>query len=80
MFRSIWCVDYTTVIELLRDNLCKVLLESSVGLNLDENKLLFDTVFKYIDEVGRLAIKTKLPHIVIPSEKIIFLHLHVLHQ
>ena len=30
-----------------------MLLEGSVDLNLDENKLLFDIVFKYIDESGR---------------------------
>ena len=30
-----------------------MLLEGSVDLNLDNNKLLFDIVFKYIDESGR---------------------------
>ena len=30
-----------------------MLLEGSVDLNLDEDKLLFDIVFKYIDESGR---------------------------
>ena len=30
-----------------------MLLEGSVNLNLNENKLLFDIVFKYIDESGR---------------------------
>ena len=46
-------VNYNTVIELLGDYFCKVLLEGSIDLNLDENKLLFDIVFKYIDESGR---------------------------
>ena len=46
-------VDHNTIIELLGDYFCKVLLEGSVNLNLDENKLLFDIVFKYIDESGR---------------------------
>ena len=47
-------VDYNTIIDLLGDYFCKVLLEGSVDLNLDETKLLFDIVFKYIDESGRL--------------------------
>ena len=46
-------VDYNTIIELFGDYLCRVLLEGSVNLNLDENKLLFDIVFKDIDESGR---------------------------
>ena len=46
-------VDYTTFIEPLGDYFCKVLSEGSVDLNLDENKLLFDIAFKYIDESGR---------------------------
>ena len=46
-------VDYNTIIELLGDNFCKVLLEGSVDLNLDDNKLLFNIVFKYTDESGR---------------------------
>ena len=43
-------VDYNTIIELLGDRFCKVLLEGTVDLNLDANKLLFNIVFKYIDE------------------------------
>ena len=46
-------VDYNTIIEHLGDYFCKVLLEGSVDLNFDENKLLFDIVFKYTDESGR---------------------------
>ena len=30
-----------------------MLLEGSVDLNLDEKKLLFDTIFKYMGESGR---------------------------
>ena len=43
-------VDYNAIIELLGDYFCKVLLEGSIDLNLDENKLLFDIDFKFIDE------------------------------
>ena len=38
------------ILEFLGDYSCKVLLKGSADLNLDENKLLFDIVFKYIDE------------------------------
>ena len=45
-------VDYNKITELLGEYFCKVLLEGSVNLNLDEIKLLFDIVFKYIDKSG----------------------------
>ena len=46
-------VNYNTVIGLLGDHLCKILLEGSADLTLEENKLLFEIVFNYIDESGR---------------------------
>ena len=65
------------MIELLWHYFCK---EGSVGLNLDENKLLFDVVFKYIDKSGRFYHQNHVPHTMIPpnqkSDSVIFLHLY----
>ena len=48
-----------TIIGLLGDHQCK-LLEGSAELTLEENKLLFDMVFNYIDET--VVDITKSPH------------------
>ena len=52
-------VHYNTVIGLLEDYFCKILLEMSTDLNLEDNMLLFDIVFRFIDESGRFDHQNK---------------------
>ena len=45
--------SYITVIALMSDHLCNILLHGSEDLSLEENKKVFDYVFKFIHESGR---------------------------
>ena len=54
-------VHYNTVIVLLEDYFCKILLEGSTDLTLEDNMLLFDIVFRFIDESGRLYHQNEVP-------------------
>ena len=45
--------SYITTIALMSDHLCNILLHGSEDLNLEENKKVFDYVFKFIDDSGR---------------------------
>ena len=55
-------VNYNTIIGLLGDHLCKLLLEGSADLTLEENKLLFDIVLIILMKVVVLFDITKSPH------------------
>ena len=54
-------VHYNTVMGLLGDYFCKILLEGSPDLNLEDNMLLFDIVFRFIDESGRFDHQNEVP-------------------
>ena len=54
-------VHYITVIGLLGDYFCKILLEGSTDSNLEDNMLLFDIVFRFIDESGRFDNQNEVP-------------------
>ena len=45
--------SYITVIALMSDHLCNIILHGSEDLSLEENKKVFDYVFKFIHESGR---------------------------
>ena len=46
-------INHKTIINLMHDYFCSVLLQGSETLNLDTNKEIFRHVFKFIDESGR---------------------------
>ena len=54
-------VHYNTVMGLLGDYFCKILLEGSTDLSLEDNMLLFDIVFRFIDESGRFDHQNEVP-------------------
>ena len=45
--------NYNTVIAIMPDYLCNILLQGSEDLSLNENKKVFDCVFKFINDSGR---------------------------
>ena len=53
--------SYNTVIGLLGDYFCKILLEGSTDLNLEEKMLLFDIVVRFIDQSGRFDHQNEVP-------------------
>ena len=46
-------INHNTIVNLMPDYLCGVLLQGSETLSLDTNKEIFSHVFKFIDESGR---------------------------
>ena len=55
-------INFNTVIGLLGDHLCKILLEGSADLTLEENKLLFAIVLTTLMKVVILFDTTMSPH------------------
>ena len=45
--------NYNFITTLMSDYFCSVLLKGSEDLSLDDNKKVFNYVFKFIDESGR---------------------------
>ena len=47
--------NYNIITTLMSDYFCSVLLKGSEDLSLDDNKKVFDYVFKFFDESGRFS-------------------------
>ena len=45
--------NYNTVIAIMPDFLCNILLQGSEDLSLDESKKVFDCIFRFINDSGR---------------------------
>ena len=48
-------VNYNTIIVLMPDHLCTILLEGSADASYEENTSIFDEVFKNIDSTQRFS-------------------------
>ena len=46
-------INYNTIIDLMPDYFCRILIQGSDTLSLETNQNIFRRVFKFIDESGR---------------------------